>query len=134
TVMNATATVSSATLDSDAVDNTASVDTTVEAPRADLSVSKDDGLGAAVPGGSVTYTIVVTNDGPRDALASTVTDTPPATLTCTWTAAFAGGAAGAAAGAGAINESVDLPNGATATYTMLCDVAADAGGSLVNTV
>ena len=87
-----------------------------------------------MPGGSVTYTIVVSNAGPRDAPARTVVDTPPATLTCSWTAVFAGGATGNAAGADFINEGVDLPAGGSATYTMNCDVAADASGSLDNTV
>ena len=50
-------------------------------PEADLSISKTDGVTSAVPGGSITYTIVVSNNGPSDDPSVTMTDTFPAALT-----------------------------------------------------
>ena len=39
---------------------------TVLSAEADLTVTKDDGVATYSPGGSVTYTIVVSNAGPSD--------------------------------------------------------------------
>ena len=52
-----------------------------------------DGIGSAVPGTSVTYTIVGANAGPSDAPDAQVTDSLPGAITgATWTCTGTGGA------------------------------------------
>ncbi len=41
---------------------------------ADLSITKDDGVTMATPGGQVTYTITASNAGPDDVTGATVDD------------------------------------------------------------
>ncbi|MDN4471957.1 DUF7507 domain-containing protein [Demequina zhanjiangensis] len=50
---------------------------TVVVERADLSLTKDDGLVSITPGGELTYTLTVTNNGPNDATDVTVVDDWP---------------------------------------------------------
>ncbi len=100
---------------------------------ADLSVTKTDGVVTATPGGSVTYTITASNAGPIAVTGATVADTFAAPLTCTWTCVGAGGGTCTAAGSGNISDTVNLPVGASTTYTASCAVGASATGSLANT-
>ena len=79
---------------------------------ADLSITKTDGAVSAVPGTPVTYTVVVSNAGPSDAVGATVTDVLPASLVApTWTCTGTGGGICTAAGAGNIADIVTLPGG-----------------------
>ena len=72
------AAVAAAETDPDGSNNTASTTTTVNAV-ADLSLTKDDGVGTVAPGTSVTYTLALTNAGPSPAGAGvTVIDHLPA--------------------------------------------------------
>ncbi|MFN7940396.1 MAG: GEVED domain-containing protein [Thermoanaerobaculia bacterium] len=106
------------------------------AAEADLSIAKSDGSATEVPGTTVTYTIVAANAGPDAATGVTVADTFPGILSgCTWTSIAAGGATGnAAAGSGNIsNGGINLPSGASVTYTVTCTIAASATGTLTNT-
>ena len=103
------------------------------AQSADLAITKTDGVTTATAGGSVTYTITASNAGPDAANGATVEDTFPASLTCTWTCVGAGGGTCVAAGSGNISGSVDLPAGASVTYTASCTISAAATGSLANT-
>jgi uncharacterized repeat protein (TIGR01451 family) len=100
---------------------------------ADLSVTKTDGVTTATPGGSVTYTITASNAGPSNATGATVADTFPASLTCTWTCVGAGGGTCTASGSGNVNDTVNLPNGGSVTYTASCTISAAATGTLSNT-
>ena len=50
-------------------------------PQADLSVTKSDGVDPIIQRGDLTYTIVVTNNGPNAAENVTVSDTLPAGTT-----------------------------------------------------
>ncbi len=100
---------------------------------ADLSITKTDGVTTATAGGSVTYTITASNAGPSNATGATVADTFPASLTCTWTCTGAGGGTCTASGSGNLNDSVNLPNGGSVTYTASCTISAAATGSLTNT-
>jgi uncharacterized repeat protein (TIGR01451 family) len=122
------------TVDPDGSDNTAT-DTDALQPTADVSVTKTDGVTDAVPGDTVTYTVVVSNAGPSDAPGTVVTDSFPVELDAvTWSCAGAGGAVcPAASGSGDIADSVDLPVGASVTYTATGTVAPGATGSLTNT-
>jgi uncharacterized repeat protein (TIGR01451 family) len=103
------------------------------AQTADLVITKTDGVSTATPGGSVTYTITVSNAGPDNASGATVADTFPAALTCTWTCVGAGGGTCTAAGTGNISDSVNLPAGGSVTYTASCTISPGAAGSLINT-
>jgi uncharacterized repeat protein (TIGR01451 family) len=100
---------------------------------ADLAITKTDGVATAVPGGSVTYTITASNAGPDPVTGGTVADTFPAILTCTWTCVGAGGGTCTAAGSGNLNDTVNLPAGASVTYTATCAVNSSATGTLSNT-
>jgi uncharacterized repeat protein (TIGR01451 family) len=99
----------------------------------DVAITKTDGVTTAVPGGSVTYTITASNAGPDPVTGGTVTDTFPAILTCTWTCVGAGGGTCTAAGSGNIADTVNLPVGASATYTATCGINSSATGLLTNT-
>jgi len=105
----------------------------VPGPPADLSITNSDGADDAIPGGPVTYTITAANAGPNDAAGSTVIDTFPAALSCSWTCSGSNGGTCSASGSGDIFDAVDLPDGASVTYTATCGVAATASGSLANT-
>jgi uncharacterized repeat protein (TIGR01451 family) len=113
--------------------NNSATDTDTLAASADLSITKTDGVTSATPGGSVTYTITASNAGPSNATGATVADTFPASLTCTWSCVGAGGGTCTASGTGNINDTVNLPNGGSVTYTASCNISASATGSLVNT-
>src|SRR5439155_794694 len=84
----------SAAADTTPGNNTAS-DTDTLTPQGDLAVTKTDGVSSAVPGTSVTYTVVVSNGGPSTATGVAVADAVPGALTgVTYTSTAAGGATG----------------------------------------
>jgi uncharacterized repeat protein (TIGR01451 family) len=128
-----TATISGSVTDPQLADNSATDDDTVLSPEADLSITKTDNATSAIPGGSLTYTIVASNIGPSDDPTVSVTDTFPAGLTCTHTSVNAGGATGNTAGSGNLAETLGMPNGSSVTYTASCDIDSDATGTLSNT-
>ncbi len=106
---------------------------TVPEPPADIVITKTDSASTAVPGTSVTYTIVATNAGPSNAPSVTVADAFPAACTgASWTCAGAGGGTCAATGAGDINDTASLPVGGSATYTATCSISPSATGTLAN--
>ncbi|MHB8883363.1 MAG: IPTL-CTERM sorting domain-containing protein [Thermodesulfovibrionales bacterium] len=114
--------------------NNSSSDTNPTGPIADLSITKTDGVAAAIPGQGVTYTIVVANNGPSDVAGATVLDTMPVGITgFNWTCSASAGSGCTASGSGNINDSVNVLSGGTVTYTVNATVSAAATGSLVNT-
>jgi uncharacterized repeat protein (TIGR01451 family) len=102
-------------------------------PTADLSITKTDGATSTLPGSAITYSIVAGNAGPSPAPGSIVVDTFPADLTCTWTCAGTAGGICTSAGSGNINDSADLPSGASVIYSAECTLSATATGILSNT-
>ena len=76
--LNNTASVSSTTPDPNSGNNSSSTSTTVET-KADLSVTKTDGVTNVTAGDGITrtYTITVSNAGPSDAAGVTLTDVWP---------------------------------------------------------
>jgi len=46
-------------------------------PSADLSITIADGISLWTPGGSTTYTVVVTNNGPLNVSGATFNDNKP---------------------------------------------------------
>ena len=99
----------------------------------DLAVAKSAGAAKVNPGGSLGYTIVVSNDGPSDVTGATVSDAFDAALTCTWTCSAAGASAcGSAGGSGDVAESVDVAVGDDVTFAVSCAVDGGASGSIGN--
>lgn len=103
-----------------------------------LSITKTDNSpkpGFEVPGSSITYTIVVANNGPNDVTGATVSDAFPTDLTnASYTASETGNATGfSASGNTSINDTVDLPNGSTITYVVTAVINPSATGTLTNT-
>jgi uncharacterized repeat protein (TIGR01451 family) len=93
-------------------------------PIADLSVTASAGGARPAPGQAIAYTVQVRNNGPTAVTGAAVADPFPATLLgVTWTCAASPGATCAAAGAGSIGDTVNLPPGGTATYTINATVA-----------
>lgn len=114
--------------------NNTAVDTDTPLFNVDLQITKTDGVATYNPGGSVTYTIVVSNAGPANATGALVTDTFPAQVTSvTWTCVSAGGATCPANGTGNINNTVNIPVGGTLTYTAVANISSAATGTLDNT-
>src|SRR5262249_36562866 len=102
-------------------------------PPVDLSVTITDGVTSAVPGGRVTYTIKVKNNGPNATTGAAVADNLPAAITsATFTSHASGGATGNTPnGAGNIADTVNLPVGAQIVYTVQAAVRSSFTGALV---
>jgi uncharacterized repeat protein (TIGR01451 family) len=103
----------------------------------DLYISKTDGATNAVPGATITYTILVGNNGPDAQFGARLTDDLPSLFTSdSWTCiASIGSVCYVSSGTGDINTFLDLASGGTATFTVaaVLDAAATAGISLTNT-
>jgi uncharacterized repeat protein (TIGR01451 family) len=100
---------------------------------ADLSIVKTTGTPAVVPGGAVSYSIVVSNSGPDTIVGATVTDDFDAALTnVSWTCSASPGASCAANGVGDLADLVTLPDGGNVTYTVTATAPA-APGAISNT-
>src|SRR5581483_2066324 len=117
--------------------NNTDSDTDTLTPQADLAITKSDSATSVVPGGSTTYTIVVSNTGPSAVTGASISDPLPAGVTsATW--AFAsqtggGSVTGPNGGSGALATTVDLPVGASVTFTFTVHVSPSATGNLTNT-
>jgi uncharacterized repeat protein (TIGR01451 family) len=135
-VNTATVTPPAGVTDPDPANNSAT-DTDSLTPRADLAILKSDGVTSVVPGTATTYILLVSNFGPSAVSGASVSDPLPAGVTAAgWT--FAGGTdggtvSGPTSGAGALATTVDLPVGATVTFTFSAQVSPSATGTLVNT-
>ncbi|WP_440409086.1 DUF7507 domain-containing protein [Neorhizobium petrolearium] len=103
---------------------------------ADTQITKTDGSETYAPGTSITYTMVVSNNGPFGVQNASVNDPLPAGITgASWTCGGAtnGGVCGTASGTGAINDvKVNLPAGSSVTFQLTLTVPADFAGDLVN--
>lgn len=117
--------------------NNSATDTDTINLNANLGITKTDGLTNVNPGGTVTYTIVVSNAGPDAANGSIFTDIVPASLTgVTWTCGSPTGGAtcGAASGSGnSISTTANLPGNSSVTYTVSGTLSLAATGTLSNT-
>jgi uncharacterized repeat protein (TIGR01451 family) len=106
-------------------------------PNADLSVTKSDGVSIYPPGGTVTYNIVVTNNGPTDVTGATINDTRPAQVTSwIWTCAPDTGATCTAGPIipGNFTDTINIPSGKKITYTVVASVNIGSVGDMINTV
>ncbi len=135
-VNTATAGVPAGWTDPNAGNNSAT-DTDTLTPQSDLAVTKTDGSASAVPGGPISYTVTVTNNGPSNVTGAAFTDTVPAAITgVAWSCSITTGVGlcGNSLGSGnAISTTLDLSSGATATYAVSGTVSPAASGSLANT-
>ena len=116
--------------------NNSATDTDTPNPIADLAVTKTDGVATVSAGGTTTYTITVTNNGPSAVTGATVTDPLPAGVASfAWTCAATAGSSCPASGAGAINtNAVNLLKSGVATFTVTATISGSATGTIVNTV
>jgi uncharacterized repeat protein (TIGR01451 family) len=84
----------------------------------------------------MTYTIVVSNNGPSDVSGATVMDvfsTNANIASASWTCSATGSATCTANGSGDINDTVNIPVGSTLTYTVTANIVSSPSGSLDNT-
>ena len=101
---------------------------------ADLRAQLGAASAVAIPGTEVDWTLTISNLGPSCTTAADVAVLLPADLVDgTWSCAAAAGAACTSSGNGSIVDSVDLPVGGTATYTLSARIADSAQGVVVAT-
>ena len=103
-------------------------------PQADLKIQKTES-GTATPDATITYTVVVTNNGPSDVTAATVTDTMPSDISSdNWSRTTNGGATGSGSdtGTGSISDTVNMPSGSTITYSITATVSSSPAGSTLD--
>lgn len=100
---------------------------------ADLEITKTNGVGGVAWNTNTTYTIVARNLGPSAVTGARVTDTMPTQLgNVSWTCSAAGGGTcGTASGSGSLNHLVNLPVGASATFTVSAKIITGTGTSKV---
>ena len=113
--------------------NDSSTASSVVASYADVRMAKTR-TGAAVPGSTLTYLVTATNDGPSPVLGASVTDVIPAILLgATWSCVGTASGVCPGSGTGSINAAVDLPVGASVTFTVVGTIDPAATGTLSNT-
>jgi uncharacterized repeat protein (TIGR01451 family) len=107
--------------------DSATVTVYVAPPSVDLGITKTDSPDPVYTGGELTYTLLVTNDGPDDATGVTVVDTLPAGVT------FDHATVGCTAvGLKVTCDVGDLAADASVTITIVV-MAPDVVGSITNT-
>jgi uncharacterized repeat protein (TIGR01451 family) len=127
--ISAVASITAVESDPSTANNSATATNTVGSPSTDLSISNTDNPDPDVAGSTLTYTIVVTNNGPDTSTGGTVTDTVPSTATFV-------SATGTTGNCSQTNGVVTcftgtLANGATSTITL--KVTPSAAGPLSDT-
>lgn len=102
----------------------------------DLAISVSDGVSSVAPNGALTYVVTVTNLGPTAVTGAPLSQTASSLTVGSWTCSGSnGGACGNATGSGALSgELVDLPVGASVTYTVNATAAASGTTSTVFSV
>ena len=91
----------------------------------DLAVTIDDGADATFENTVVDYNVVVTNDGPSDAVDASVLvtlDDEHDAGSASWVCVAGAGASCTASGTGTLSDTLSLEAGATATYTLSVNV------------
>lgn len=113
------------------------------APQVNLTVTKDDGVSVYTLGGTLTYTVTVTNNGPADVIGMTVTDARPGQIS-SWDWACDSSSPNASPAAygcspdntnpATFTDTLDLPYGASVTYEVTATIHTSTAGDLTNTV
>lgn len=118
--------VSAATTDPNGDNDTTGLDTAVN-PQADLALEKADSVDPATAGGSLIYSLTVTNNGPSDAENVVVTDTLPASVT------YGSDDSSCSHALGIVTCSVGtLAGGASQEIAITVGIAPDATGVMTN--
>jgi gliding motility-associated-like protein/uncharacterized repeat protein (TIGR01451 family) len=132
-----TAAVTSGTPDPDPACTACASTPVSAAPIADIVTTKTASAAAYVPGGTVTYTIRVTNNGPSDAANVNIQDAAPAGTTISaWTARATSGTVNLphTNGTGNLNETIAaFPDGAVVSYEVTVSIPSNFSNNLVNT-
>jgi uncharacterized repeat protein (TIGR01451 family) len=107
-------------------------------PSADLAITKNDGISVWTPGGSTTYTVVVSNNGPLNVTGAVFNDNKPVQVTSwSWTCAPDSGAVCGAGSGGSVTtniaDTVNIPSSKKVTYTIVAALTTTVPGNLVNT-
>ena len=104
-------------------------------PVADLTIDKTSGSSFVDPGGIITYTIVVTNNGPSEVIDAVVIDNPPPRLgNLSWTCTPQGDAlCDNPSGTGPINALVSFLSNSSVTYTLEATLQDMSNESITNT-
>jgi uncharacterized repeat protein (TIGR01451 family) len=128
TVITDTANVSATTIDPNPSNNSATVTTIVAtAGQADLGITKTGTPNPVLAGNNITYTIVVTNNGPATSSNVTMTDTLPANTTVvsiTPPSTPTGWTCPAASGGSQTCTNSSLGASTTSTFTLVLNVIA----------
>ncbi|MEN5181362.1 hypothetical protein ABE501_16460, partial [Comamonas testosteroni] len=105
-------------------------------PLPQVSVTKSANVTTVVAGGTIVYTITVSNSGVMPADNTAVSDPIPAGIASqSWTCTASGGASCSASGTGAISDTIaTFPAGSYATYTVTAQVSANPPATIGNTV
>lgn len=110
------------------------VSTDIDSPGVDLQITKSDGVTTYTPGGSLTYTVLVSNPGTFTVSGAVVTDLLPVQVTAaSWSCLPGTGATCTPGGTGNINDVISLPPGLQVTYTITASISPYAAGTLSNT-
>ncbi|HLI58121.1 MAG TPA: DUF11 domain-containing protein [Solirubrobacteraceae bacterium] len=126
TALTNTATVTGNEQDPNLANNTASA-TVQPLPGADLALVKTAAPTSVTAGGQVTYTLLVTNNGPDDASGVTVTDPLPAGETLVSATPSQGSCSGTSCQLGTIAD------GGQAQILVTVDVSTSVSGTVTNT-
>jgi uncharacterized repeat protein (TIGR01451 family) len=107
-------------------------------PYIDLQITKTDGVTTYTPGGTLNYTVTVTNNSGFTLNGVTMTDTMPALVSswswsCTPNSPPPGATCDTASGTGDINHTVNLPAGTSVDFVITATVNAGAIENLINT-
>ncbi|MEZ5466336.1 MAG: IPTL-CTERM sorting domain-containing protein [Lysobacterales bacterium] len=129
TVLNATAAVSSMTLDSDPANDSAATTTSVSV-SADLSVALTDSPDPVTAGTNLTYTATVNNAGPSDASGVTVTLPVPANTTFVSGTTTGGGSCTGAPIVCTFPTNIAASTSQSATITVAVSASAPDGSSI----
>jgi LPXTG-site transpeptidase (sortase) family protein len=118
--------------------NTSTDSDTPTTLQADLAITKDDGQTGYTGGGTVTYTVTVSNLSGVDITGAVVSDPKPANIStwawaCTSQTGNATGCSAAGSSASDFTDTVNLPVGGTIVYTVTANVVANPTGNLMNT-
>ena len=135
TTITNTATVTSTTTDSNSANNSATATTAViNQTFANLAITKSDSIDPVAPGGTLTYTLNVTNNGPDTAPSVVVTDNLPSDVTFIDCSATQGGICGGTASSPTVSFT-SLANGVTAVITIRVTVGSGltTGAVITNT-
>jgi hypothetical protein len=116
-------------------DITVSGTTAADLAMAEVSITNTDGVRTAVAEiDTLTYVVVVINDGPMADPDVFVADEFPAALTCSYTSAAKGGASGnTASGEGDVADFLSMPADSSVRYVATCSIAASTTGIISNT-